>query len=140
MKHLLVAIDGSEPSRQAAVLAVGLAAKTDAAVTFAYCVVPVINTTEMVWVPTADFDEAQRRAGEQILAETKAQFSSARVKLDSRMLYGPAAERIAEEAKKGDYDLVVVGSRGHGAVKRLLLGSVTTRLLHICEKTMLVVR
>lgn len=43
--------------------------------------------------------------------------------------HGDPAEEIITEAKAGDYDLVVVGSRGRGALGRLLLGSVSTELV-----------
>lgn len=140
MSHYLVAVDGSEAAGKAAQMAVDLAAKTQAKVTFVYCVVPIVNTAEMVWVPSADFDRAQERAGEQILAEAQARFATTGVTLATRLLRGPAAETIADEAKRPGYDLLVVGSHGYGVVKRLLLGSVATRLLHVCEKPILVVR
>ena len=46
--------------------------------------------------------------------------------VDSRLLLGPAAE-IAKAA--GDHDLLVLGSRGHGAFGRALLGSLSARLI-----------
>ena len=41
---------------------------------------------------------------------------------------------------EGGFDLVVVGSKGRGAVSRVLIGSVTDRLVHICKRPILVVR
>jgi nucleotide-binding universal stress UspA family protein len=43
--------------------------------------------------------------------------------------YGDPAEQIVSEAQAGEYDLVVVGSRGRGPVGRLLLGSVSTEVV-----------
>jgi nucleotide-binding universal stress UspA family protein len=37
-------------------------------------------------------------------------------------------------------DLIVVGSRGRGAVKRLLLGSVSDRIAHLAPVPVLIVR
>ena len=55
------------------------------------------------------------------------------------MLYGAPAEAIAEEGAASDVGLVVMGSRGHGAVARMFLGSVSDRLVHISSKPVLVV-
>lgn len=41
------------------------------------------------------------------------------------------AEAIAEAARIAGADVIVVGTRGHGAVAGLLLGNVTQRLLHV---------
>lgn len=53
---------------------------------------------------------------------------------------GHAAELIAEVAKKGKFDLVVMGSHGHGTLKNLVLGSVATKVLANCETPVLLVR
>jgi nucleotide-binding universal stress UspA family protein len=49
------------------------------------------------------------------------------------------AHIIAEHAKKCGADLIVTGTRGHGPVAGLLLGSVTTRLLHVAPCPVVVV-
>jgi nucleotide-binding universal stress UspA family protein len=51
--------------------------------------------------------------------------------VDGRLLLGPAATEIAAAAS--DHDLLAVGSRGHGAFGRTLLGSVSTELIHRAE-------
>jgi nucleotide-binding universal stress UspA family protein len=52
---------------------------------------------------------------------------------------GGPAETLADRADRMDADLVVVGSRGLGAVKRAFLGSTSNRLVHICKRPVLVV-
>jgi nucleotide-binding universal stress UspA family protein len=49
------------------------------------------------------------------------------------------AHIIAEHAKRCGADLIVTGTRGHGPVAGLLLGSVTTRLLHVAPCPVVVV-
>ena len=49
------------------------------------------------------------------------------------------ADLIADFAKKSDADLIVVGTRGHGRVAGMLLGSVTQRLLHVAPCPVLAV-
>jgi nucleotide-binding universal stress UspA family protein len=51
----------------------------------------------------------------------------------------PAAE-IAAFAQKGNFDLLVMGSRGHGALANLVLGSVATKVLASCTVPVLLVR
>lgn len=53
---------------------------------------------------------------------------------------GPAAEVIAEIARKGAYDLVVLGSHGHGTLGNLVLGSVATKVLANCSTPALLIR
>lgn len=53
---------------------------------------------------------------------------------------GNAGEQIAAVASKGNFDLVVMGSHGHGALARLVVGSVTGRVLASCEVPLLIVR
>jgi nucleotide-binding universal stress UspA family protein len=57
----------------------------------------------------------------------------------TQVLYGPPAETLAEAASAGDADLLVVGSRGHGAVARVLLGSTSDRVVHVASMPVLVV-
>ncbi|MGL6205521.1 MAG: universal stress protein, partial [Giesbergeria sp.] len=53
---------------------------------------------------------------------------------------GPAGETIAKLADAGDYDLLVMGSHGHGALATLVMGSVTTQVLAHCKVPVLIVR
>jgi len=53
---------------------------------------------------------------------------------------GEPGDEIADHARKGGFDLMVMGSHGHGALARLVLGSVTSRVLASCEVPLLIVR
>lgn len=53
---------------------------------------------------------------------------------------GPAAEIIAEMAKKGGYDLLVLGSHGHSTLGNLVMGSVATKVLANCSTPALLIR
>ena len=53
---------------------------------------------------------------------------------------GHAADVIAASATKGKYDLLIMGSRGHGALGNLVLGSVATKVMAHCGVPVLLVR
>ena len=53
---------------------------------------------------------------------------------------GAAAEVISDAAKKGDYDLLMLGSHGHGTLSNLVLGSVATKVLANCRTPALLIR
>lgn len=53
---------------------------------------------------------------------------------------GHAAETIAAYAEKGKYDLMVMGSHGHGSLTNLVMGSVATKVLARCSVPVLLVR
>ena len=53
------------------------------------------------------------------------------VNIDSKVFEGDTAEIIANTADKGHYSTIIMGRRGRSLVTEVLLGSVTSRLLHM---------
>ncbi len=53
---------------------------------------------------------------------------------------GHAAEVIASQAERGGFDLLLMGSHGHGNLASLVMGSVTARVLASCKTPVLLVR
>ena len=58
---------------------------------------------------------------------------------ERRVVVGYAAERLADLADEEGADLIVVGSRGRGAIKAAFLGSVSTSLIGVARCPVLVV-
>ena len=58
----------------------------------------------------------------------------------SQWKIGPAGESIAKLAKSGKFDLVIMGSHGHGSMVNLVMGSITTKVLASCVVPVLLVR
>ena len=53
---------------------------------------------------------------------------------------GPAAEVISKQADKGSFDLLMMGSHGHGSVVNAVMGSVATKVIAHCKTPVLLVR
>ncbi len=53
---------------------------------------------------------------------------------------GSASDVIAAVAAKGEFDLVMMGSHGHGLLGTLVLGSTTTKVMAHCKTPVLIIR
>lgn len=53
---------------------------------------------------------------------------------------GVAADLIARQAATGKFDLVMMGSHGHGNLSSLVMGSVAAKVLASCKTPLLLVR
>ena len=53
---------------------------------------------------------------------------------------GAAGDVIADVAEKGKYDLLMMGSHGHGTLGKLVLGSVSTKVMAHCATPVLIIR
>jgi len=62
------------------------------------------------------------------------------LKIQVKETAGDQPVEIIEEAKKGDYDLIIIRTHGMKATKRFMLGSVTDKVVHHVSIPILVVR
>ena len=77
---------------------------------------------------------------EKVFKPLRTFFEKQRIKASFVSKVGPAAEVIAEAATKGGYDLVIMGSHGHGTLANLVMGSVATKVLANCGTPVLLIR
>lgn len=137
MKKILAAVDGSEASMHAVRKALEIADKMGAEVTLAHVVAPVFVSAEVPF-DVGSLAEEAARAGETLLSHTAAEIG--RLAIPRVCLKGAPGEALSAHAEAGDFDLVVVGSKGRGAVSRMLVGSISDRVVHVCKRPVLVVR
>jgi nucleotide-binding universal stress UspA family protein len=138
MKKILAAVDGSEASLHALHDAEELAKELNAELTLVYVAPPFTMPMEFSPTPGAYLGESDRIRGERILNGALRELHG--VPARTANLRGPPADTIAELASNEDFDLVVVGNEGRGAIGRMLLGSVADRLVHVCRRPVMVVR
>jgi nucleotide-binding universal stress UspA family protein len=132
MPGIIVGIDGSAHSRQALEWAVNEAAVRHAPLT----VLTVNQAVAGYWTSHVAYPgdmqrTKQAREAAQVEADSmlkKAGEESRPASVTVRAVTGlPAEELIAATA---DADMIVVGSRGAGGFKRLLMGSVSSQVTH----------
>ena len=132
VKHILVAVDGSGPSRKAARFAFSLAEQVKAKVTLLTVLPPPevlpLGPLSGYMVMSAKLTDADLLTMQGRLDEIAADARD--VPCERLVETGHIVETIVERAQHLGVDLIVLGARGLGAGKRLLLGSVSDRVVH----------
>jgi nucleotide-binding universal stress UspA family protein len=139
-RRILVATDGSEPADRALALAAELARSWGSGT---LTLVKAVSDP-VTFAPTAAAGlemvlDAEQQGAERDLAQRAERLRTGGLKVDTLIQVGSAPEVVAEVADAVGADLVVAGSTGKGALQRAVLGSVTTRLLHMLRRPLLVV-
>ena len=132
-RTIAVAYDGSEEAKAALKRAETLALACRAEI-----VVYTVSPPPTVVPGAAGYTPAMPPEAGPIVTRTVKSVDE-RLAATGRVLSGPPAAAIAEACEEAGADLLVVGSRGYGPVRRALLGSVSTQLLHKAPCPVLVV-
>lgn len=140
MKRILIATDGSKASRKALQTGLDLASEHDAEVSVVH-VVPDVDVVPgngfglTAAVPHVVSAADRAPLDEAVLLAERRGFDIAPV-----LLTGRPVDEIVTRADSEDVDLIVIGSRGHGAFASALLGSVALGVLQETRRPVLVVR
>jgi nucleotide-binding universal stress UspA family protein len=81
-----------------------------------------------------------RKESAKILDECKEVAKKSGVNLETVIAEGDAASNITGYAEQGGFDLVVIGSRGLGRLKEMMLGSTSNKVLHNTKCSVMVVK
>ncbi|MAZ19827.1 universal stress protein [Roseovarius sp.] len=135
--HILVALDGSDPSRNAAKIACRLNKIDNGRLTFMH--IPHAESAAFVVGAVAGYHAAIlkptipeiEKAGQKILDEATKEAEEAGCKnVQSQMTHGDAATEILKYAAEANVDLIVTGRRGLSGLASLVLGSTSLRINH----------
>jgi nucleotide-binding universal stress UspA family protein len=139
---ILLATDGSEEAQLATTTAADLAEKTDSEL-HVLTVGPDYPLYELPEHP-ADFEdvlrENRRGAKEMLEQQAKRIEQSGGTVKETHLREGRAAEEIVEVAEEIGAGLIVMGSRGHGRIRRALMGSVSDAVVRHAHCPVTIVR
>jgi nucleotide-binding universal stress UspA family protein len=133
-QRILVPTDYSEPSRRALELALGLDAGAEVVVIHAW------DRPAYVGDHVVSSPDGSRRSLSELIRENAERDMAdflGRVKVPDgrsfqhRLVTGDPVSAILEEASKPGYDVLVLGTHGRTGMSKLLLGSVTEKLIRL---------
>ena len=138
MKTILIATDGSESAEQALEVAIDLARELGASlqVVSVRPPLPVGHTGPS----PAVLDVDEEHGAERIAAAAAERAREAGVDATPHVARGPVVDNIVSAVPELGADLVVVGSRGHGAITGVMLGSVSHALIRHSPVPVTIVR
>jgi nucleotide-binding universal stress UspA family protein len=99
--------------------------------------VPPLEYAGVAFAPAPDYNDAAKRHADTVLADAVERLASTGVEVETAAVPGHAASVLLEQAEGAK--LLVVGTRGRGALKGLVLGSVSQALAHHCAVPLLIV-
>jgi nucleotide-binding universal stress UspA family protein len=135
-RKILVAIDGSPQSNAALAMAVNLAQHYHASL----CLLHAFpHVSDLLGTPQYEhLLEARSTIGQQVLDSTRMQVADD-VAVETQLIEGPPAPAILRVAVEDGCDMIVMGSRGHGQLTGMLLGSVSSAVAQRASCPVLIV-
>ena len=137
---ILVPVDGSDNSYKALEAALVLSEKLGSNIS-------VVNVMEQVPITHIESEkllnellEAYKKENQEILSKCSDIAHQKGITIKTVLLQGNPAPVILDYSKKENFDLVIMGSRGMGKFKELILGSVSSKIVHHSSCAIMIIR
>jgi nucleotide-binding universal stress UspA family protein len=140
MEPVMLATDGSPTAAKATKVAIELATALGAPLLVVSCWDISYQPAVVGFAPVMpDLDRIGREQAEEVVEQAAQEARQARVSALTLIRRGDPAREICAVAADRDARMIVIGSHGWGAMKRLVFGSVSTGVLHHAQRPVLVV-
>jgi nucleotide-binding universal stress UspA family protein len=139
LKKILCPVDFFEASVKAFNYALKLAANYDASVHALHVVAPVIPAAYGAPFSVSDFTADLQKEAKRLLQKLQARGQKAHVAVTTEVRLGDIDSEILRSVKVQKADLVVMGTHGRRGFERLVMGSVTERMMRHCPMPLLIV-
>ena len=137
---VLVPVDGSDNSHRALNAALLLLEKLGAKVTAIHVMedIPVLHIQSEKLL--RELLDAYKKESELILSKCSEIATKKGLSINTKLLQGNAGATILDFCEKENYDIIVMGSRGLGKFKELVLGSVSSKVVHHSSCPVMIIR
>jgi nucleotide-binding universal stress UspA family protein len=140
LKHILCATDFSAPARDAAERAALVAGETGASLTLLHVLPSSPLESVRQWLGAEPAEQLQQQAQRELLQWADELTAARGARVVSQYASGSVPDEVERAAAALPADLVVLGARGAGFLRRLTLGTTAERLLRGTQRPVLVVR
>jgi nucleotide-binding universal stress UspA family protein len=137
IKTILVPMDGSKNSFKALTKAIFLAKKCNSSITALYVLRTAFDNPNLIYAPQS---QNELKNVDKFLTTAKNQVTKNSIKFKKEIVFGHEAKEVINFAQKGKFDLIVIGARGRGTIKQMLLGSVSNTIVHRSKIPVLVIK
>ena len=141
--RILVAVDGSKHSLNAVQFLIDrgqwLRDKPELDLVTVHLPVPKLPGMGAA-VGKAQLDKYYQEESERCLDAARKKLDAAGVRYEAHTLVGAVAESLVKHAKDKRCDLICIGTRGHSELGKALVGSTATKVMHISDVPVLLVK
>jgi nucleotide-binding universal stress UspA family protein len=135
---IIIGVDGSEAGWRALKYARNMAEKYDAKLIMVHAYPRTSDLHDCDGYDNLLFE--RKSSGQKIIETGRKLIGASPIAVEEDLLEGPAADAILSVVQVRHADLVVIGSRGMGAIKGMIFGSVATKVSHHADCPVMIVR
>jgi nucleotide-binding universal stress UspA family protein len=139
INEILLPVDGSNHSGHAVEYAIQLAKLSDAKITIVNCYEVLDTALEVTGVFAREVRKSAEKQAAVILEKAAQTIKMAGVVYSTRAIWGSPGKVLYDLAKSKEFDLIIMGSRGHSEISGMFLGSVTHKVLNTLHCPVMVV-
>ncbi len=141
MRRILIPMDGSRGAMRALDHVIGLAGREAVSVRLMYVhTVPPFYENPAAYRRRDENRKFAEKCAKAALAPGARSLAQAGIEHRTMVKFGDAAPEIARAATRMNCDSIVMGSRGMGAVKNLILGSTAMKVIHLATVPVTIVK
>lgn len=137
---VLVPVDGSDNSLRALDAALLLSEKIGAEVTAIHVMedIPILHIQSEKLL--RELLDAYKKETQQILSKCSDIATRKGLSITTKLLQGNVGSTILDFCEREKYDVIIMGSRGMGKFKELVLGSVSNKVVHHSSCPVMIIR
>ena len=141
MLKVLLTIDGSKSSERAVKHLIHWVKSSHPMDIHLLNVQPPIMSGEISLIATAKtVENLHHDKGEKTAESARALLDDAGIQYSFRIEFESIAETIAQYARDNQCETIIMGTRGMGAMGNLILGSVSTKVIHLADAPVMLVK